>query len=191
MASNPPDFAKIAMRAALRRRRRRLALACPDAATRAAEALPLDRLAPFAVVAGYRPIGGEMDPEPVLARLLAAGAVLALPAAVDRRGPLEFRAVRPRDTPIMDIAGVPAPPPGAPRLAPGIVIAPLLAFDREGGRLGQGGGHYDRTIAALRAAGPVLIVGLAFAGQEVARVPREAHDERLDAILTETGYIEV
>ena len=71
-----------------------------------------------------------------------------------------------------------------------MVIAPLLAFDRGGGRLGQGGGHYDRTLEALRVQGRVFVVGLAYAGQEVAEVPSQPHDQKLDAILTETGYIE-
>ncbi|HEY9233988.1 MAG TPA: 5-formyltetrahydrofolate cyclo-ligase, partial [Phenylobacterium sp.] len=72
----------------------------------------------------------------------------------------------------------------------GLVICPLLAFDRRGARLGQGGGHYDRTIEALRAEGPVFVLGLAYAGQEVEGLPAEPHDQRLDAILTESGYIE-
>jgi 5-formyltetrahydrofolate cyclo-ligase len=76
-------------------------------------------------------------------------------------------------------------------VAPDLVIAPLLAFDRKGGRLGQGAGHYDRTLANLRALKPVFVLGLGYAGQEVAEIPLEAHDQRLDAILTETEYIEV
>ncbi len=68
------------------------------------------------------------------------------------------------------------------------MIAPLLAFDREGHRLGQGAGHYDRTLQGLRERGPVWVIGLAYAGQEIDGVPREPHDQPLDAILTETGY---
>ena len=75
--------------------------------------------------------------------------------------------------------------------SPDLIIAPLLAFDRTGGRLGQGGGHYDRTIEALRARGSLFVIGLAYAGQEIDAVPREPHDQPLDAILTELGYIEV
>ncbi|HEY9216874.1 MAG TPA: 5-formyltetrahydrofolate cyclo-ligase, partial [Phenylobacterium sp.] len=78
----------------------------------------------------------------------------------------------------------------AAQVAPDLVLAPLLAFDRRGHRLGQGAGHYDRTLANLRAAKPVWVVGLAYAGQEVEEIPAEPHDQRLDAILTETGYIE-
>jgi 5-formyltetrahydrofolate cyclo-ligase len=71
------------------------------------------------------------------------------------------------------------------------VVAPLLAFDRAGRRLGQGAGHYDRALAELRAVRPVFVLGLGFSGQEVDELPHEAHDQRLDAILTETDYIEV
>ncbi|MEL6235815.1 MAG: 5-formyltetrahydrofolate cyclo-ligase, partial [Pseudomonadota bacterium] len=63
----------------------------------------------------------------------------------------------------------------------------LLAFDASGGRLGYGGGFYDRTLADLARKAPVLAVGFAYAAQAVETVPREATDVRLDAIVTETG----
>ncbi|MGI8840817.1 MAG: 5-formyltetrahydrofolate cyclo-ligase [Caulobacteraceae bacterium] len=191
MTDSPPPSAKPALRAAQRRRRRALALANPDAATLAAALLPLDRLPPFRVVAGYHPLGSEIDPRPLLARLALAGAAIALPAAAGREGPLIFRAAGSPAAFVPDALGILAPPPAAPALIPDLIVAPLLAFDRAGGRLGQGGGLYDRAIAALRAAGPLFVIGLAFAGQEVDAVPREPHDEALDAILTEKGYIEV
>lgn len=132
----------------------------------------------------------EIDPAPLLERLKAAGARLALPVVVGRGGALRFRAID--GAPLVpDAVGIPAPGPDAAELAPSLVLAPLLAFDRRGGRLGQGGGYYDRTLRALRTGGPVLVVGLAFAAQEVEAVPMGPGDERLDAILTETGYIEV
>jgi hypothetical protein len=83
---------------------------------------------------------------------------------------------------------LPAPPQHAEEKRPELVVAPLLAFDRFGGRLGQGGGHYDRALAALRRTGPVFLLGLAFAGQEVDRLDLEPHDQPLDAVLTEAGY---
>lgn len=86
---------------------------------------------------------------------------------------------------------MPTPPASAPQVTPGTVICPLLAFDKAGGRLGQGGGHYDRTLAALRATGPVFVLGTAYAGQEVEALVMEPHDQRLDAILTENGYTEL
>ena len=72
---------------------------------------------------------------------------------------------------------------------PEVLIVPLLAFDRQGYRLGYGGGYYDRTLERLRARHPVIAVGFAFAAQEVDAVPTEPTDEPLDLIVTETGVI--
>ena len=72
-------------------------------------------------------------------------------------------------------------------LTPETLIVPLAAFDAEGYRLGYGGGFYDRTLAKLRAEGTVMAIGFAYGCQEVARVPREATDQRLDMIVTEAG----
>jgi 5-formyltetrahydrofolate cyclo-ligase len=68
-----------------------------------------------------------------------------------------------------------------------VVLVPLLAFDRRGWRLGYGGGYYDRTLRALRAEGPLLAIGLGYAAQEVAAVPHDEKDERVDLIVTERG----
>ncbi len=115
----------------------------------------------------------------------------ALPVAVDRKSPLIFRIWRPAETLVPDAYGIPAPPSSAPEVHPNLMITPLLAFDRQGGRLGQGAGHYDRTLARLRKSRPVYVLGLAFAGQEIDAVPVDSHDQRLDAIVTETEFIEV
>jgi len=184
-----PAFDKTALRRRMRALRRRLAEAAPDAPRRAAALAPLERLAAFAVVGAYHPQGSEMDPGPLAERLAEAGAALALPVAARREAALEFRLWSPGDPLAPDAAGVLSPTGAAPAVRPQLVIAPLLAFDRRGGRLGQGGGHYDRTLQNLRAAGPVFVLGLAFAGQELAAIPAEPHDQRLDAILTEAGYI--
>ncbi|MEL6127014.1 MAG: 5-formyltetrahydrofolate cyclo-ligase, partial [Pseudomonadota bacterium] len=74
-------------------------------------------------------------------------------------------------------------------MEPDTLIVPLLAFDRAGYRLGYGGGFYDRTLECLRAMRPTRAVGFAFAGQEVAAVPREATDQPLDAMVTERGLV--
>ncbi len=175
----------------MRARRRELARAFPGAAQRAADHLPLDALPAFTCFSGYHAVGDELDPEPLVRRLAGTGATFALPVADFADAPLIFRAWDSGDVPAPDFFGVPAPPPSAKAVTPDLVICPLLAFDRAGARLGQGGGHYDRTIEALRAAGPVFVLGLAYAGQEVAALAAEAHDQRLDAILTENGYMPV
>jgi len=178
----------------MRTLRRRLAAEIPDAAERAARRLPLSRFSRFRAVAAYRPQGSELDPQPVLDTILAldpGSAQAALPVALDRDGPMRFRLWRAGDRLVPDAFGIPSPPASAPELVPTLVIAPLLAFDRGGARLGQGAGHYDRTLADLRKLHPVFVLGLGFAGQELPAIPQEPHDQRLDAILTETDYIEV
>ena len=168
-----------------------MAAAQPGAAQRAAEALPLERVPDFGLFGAYFAQGSEMDPGPLIRRLEQAGGRCALPAAASREGLLEFRLWSAGQALVPDAVGVPSPLPEARVVHPALVIAPLLAFDRQGGRLGQGGGHYDRTLANLRAQRPVFVLGLAYAGQETAVLPMEPHDQRLDAILTEDGYIEV
>ena len=185
---------KTALRVRLRGVRRRLAIEVPDAAERAVRRLPLSRFSRFRIVGAYHPQGSELDPKPLLDAILGVDpgfAQAALPVAVDRESPLRFRLWRTQDPLVPDAVGILSPPPAAPEVAPNLVIAPVLAFDRRGGRLGQGAGHYDRTLADLRRDRPVFVLGLAYAGQEVDAVPTGPHDQRLDAILTETAFIEV
>jgi 5-formyltetrahydrofolate cyclo-ligase len=186
LASQTPD--KTSLRRQMRARRGAFD---SSAGERAAEQLPSKLMAGHGVVGGYQPRGGEIDPGPLLRRFAAAGASLALPVAISRDAPLIYRAWARGDPLEPDVFGIPAPTSSAPAVTPGLIIVPVVAFDRGGHRLGQGGGSFDRTIEALRAAGEVLVIGLAFAGQEAQTAPHEAHDQPLDAILTESGYIEV
>ena len=183
--------AKTMLRAEMRALRQSLAERRPDAAERAAEHLPLDRLPAFQAAAGYHPVGGEISPAALLAKLSKTGAPIVLPVAESRDAPMVFRVADEPRSFAPDAFGILSPPTQAAQVDPDIVIAPLLAFDRTGRRLGQGAGMYDRTLAELRKHRTVFVIGLAYAGQEVARVPCEPHDAKLDAILTENGYIEV
>jgi 5-formyltetrahydrofolate cyclo-ligase len=182
--------AKIVLRLEMRGLRRSLCAEAPDAGNRAVAHLPAAVIG-AAVVAGYQPTGTEIDPWPLMQAFARAGARLALPVAITTDGPLIFRAYAEGDPLRPDLAGVAAPIASAGPLKPDLVVTPLLAFDRHGGRMGQGGGHYDRTLAALRKKGRVFVLGLAYAGQEVAHIPAEPHDQPLDAILSEKEYIEV
>lgn len=191
MVHASPASAKRVLRAEMRALRRGLAVAAPDAAERAAALLPLDGLPAAGVAAGYAPQGAEIDPGPLMRRLQACGWSLALPVSLAPGEPLMFRAWTPSSTRVIDAAGISAPPPSTAELEPDLVIVPLVAFDRSGMRLGQGGGYFDRTIAVLQSRRRVFTLGLAYAGQGVARVPAEGHDRPLDAILTEIEYIAV
>jgi 5-formyltetrahydrofolate cyclo-ligase len=84
--------------------------------------------------------------------------------------------------------GIPEPRPDLPAVRPDVVLVPLVAADRNGHRLGQGGGHYDRTLAALRAQGPVLAIGLAWDMQIMPDIPASPWDQPLDAIATPTAF---
>lgn len=140
-----------------------------------------------AVLAGYLPIGTEIDPVPVMARF-AARLPVCVPVVAAPGTPLAFRGWRPGCALVRGRFGVAVPADGA-ALSPDLLIVPLLAFDRAGRRLGYGGGYYDRTLAALRARGPVIAVGLAFAAQEVPEVPHGSLDAPLDGVVTEAGMV--
>ena len=142
-----------------------------------------------AIVSGFSPIKTEFNPIPLMRRLFDAGARLALPTVVGRGKPLLTREWKFGDPLVAGVWGIREPAPAAPEVAPDIVLVPLAAFDRAGYRLGYGAGYYDMTLAALRAKKAIVAVGLGFAAQEVEKVPVEAHDQKLDFILTEAGLV--
>ncbi len=150
----------------------------------AARGLPFE-FAPGTVVSGYSPIRSELDPAPLMRKLAAIGARLALPAILGRGKSLSFRAWVPGDRLTMGPLGILEPSPAAAELIPDIMLVPLAAFDRLGHRIGYGAGHYDYTLAHLRKAKPITAVGVAFAAQEIKVVPALAHDVALDYVLTE------
>lgn len=155
---------------------------------RVLEAAPLPA---GAVVAGYWPMRGEIDVLPLLGALSQRGQVTALPAVIGRKEPLVFRRWAPGEPLEEGLYGTRHPAVSAAVVRPVCLLVPLLAFDRKGIRLGYGGGFYDRTLAALRAVGPVVAVGVAYAGQEVESLPAEPHDERLDWVVTEKEIIRI
>ncbi|MEM9842233.1 MAG: 5-formyltetrahydrofolate cyclo-ligase [Pseudomonadota bacterium] len=183
--------AKAALRAGLKTRRDELAARDPDAGETLAAKFPmklLDRYGP--VVAAYLPIGSEIDPRPLMTKLAAADAKLALPCVQDD-GSMVYRAYRRGDMLEQRPFGLLEPNPEVPEVSPTLVLTPLLGFDRSGNRIGYGKGHYDRALAKLREQGRVFVCGLAFWGQEVDAVPAEPHDVPLDWVMTERGSIPI
>lgn len=140
-------------------------------------------------IAGYMPIRTEIDPRPAMARMSETGPV-TVPVIVAAGQPLMFRAWTPDCTMTDGPFGARVPVDGA-YLRPQVVIVPLVAFTRAGGRLGYGGGFYDRSLQGLRAARPVLAIGFAFAAQEADALPLEPTDQPLDMIVTESEVIDL
>ncbi len=140
-------------------------------------------------VALYCALGGEIDPAPLAERLALEGIQLALPAVVAPDRPLAFRAWQPGGPVMTGFAGIPEPMADAAPMIPDVIVVPLIAFSRDGHRLGSGMGFYDRTLGRLAARNRVATIGLAFALQESDALPVEPHDVPLDAVATENGLI--
>lgn len=179
------------MKAALRKE---MAARRSAAANPAAQAAAQDQLRAAlagqagAVLSGYMAMRDEIDPLPVMADHHAAGGVVGVPVILARATPLAFHRWTPTALMIPGAFGARVPE-AAEVIVPRVLIVPLLAFDARGYRLGYGGGFYDRTLAGLRAAGPVTAIGFAYGAQQVEVVPTEPTDERLDLIVTEAGIL--
>ncbi len=137
-------------------------------------------------VAGFWPMGTEIDIRPLLEALHARGHAVLLPETPARGNPVIFRHWQPGAAMVAERFGT-MRPTGAVMI-PDWLLVPLLAFDRTGRRLGYGGGYYDRTLEGLPGA---VAIGCAWAAQEVAEIPAGLHDVRLHAIATEREVIRI
>jgi 5-formyltetrahydrofolate cyclo-ligase len=141
------------------------------------------------VVSAFLPIRDEPDTLPLLIALAAHGFRTALPVVAGRGAPLVFRRWRAGDPTRQGPMGLGEPLVDAEVVEPDLLFVPLACFDRRGHRIGFGAGHYDRSLAALRAVRRVTAVGIAFAAQ-IAEIPDEPHDQRLDFVLTERELVD-
>jgi 5-formyltetrahydrofolate cyclo-ligase len=180
-----PSPRKAALRAEALARRDALELDArliwDEAIVARALALPVFAQGP---VSAYWPMRSEADPRPILEALHERGLPLCLPAIVEKR--MVFRRWAPWDPIVPGGFGTLVPSPEEPEVKPTILIVPLAAFDRCGYRIGYGKGYYDRAIAELE---PTLTIGIAYAAQETEAVPAEAHDRRLDWVVTQDEAI--
>jgi len=136
------------------------------------------------IVSAYYPIGKEIDPSPIVEKLWDDGKQVCLPVVQGKGEPLLF-AQWTKSTILKPAAMGILEPEAKNFIKPDILIIPLLAFDQQGHRLGYGQGHYDATLAMLRAEKDVLAVGLAYAEQAVLfALPSEPHDHKLDMVIT-------
>lgn len=130
------------------------------------------------------PVRGEFDARPLATELLGRGWQAAMPVVVAPTSPMVFRAWSPEAAMDIDRHGIPIPADG-PEVRPDIVLLPLVAFDAQCFRLGYGGGYFDRTLAAL--VPRPQAIGVGFELGRVADIRPQAHDQRLDAVVTEAG----
>ena len=143
------------------------------------------------VILAFASLPSEIDTTRVLRSALLRHVLLGLPRVSGQE--LSFHLVEDLSDLQQGHLGVREPSVRAPRWRPEPLAGPLLilvpgvAFTAAGGRLGRGGGHYDRFLASLPPALPLTVVGLCFACQLLPDLPLEPHDRMVDAVVTEAG----
>jgi len=172
--------------AAFARRRTAHETAGPGAAGRLSEVLAGYRGVPLS---GYMAIRTEIDPAPAMQEAAAYGPV-AVPVIRAAGQPLVFSRWQPGAEMVPGPFGAMVPA-HEELLIPEILIVPLVAFDLDGGRLGYGGGFYDRTLEDLRAVRATLAIGFAYEAQMADSLPLEPTDQPLDLIVTETKVLDI
>ena len=130
------------------------------------------------------PVRGEFDARPLASLLIDRGWHAAMPVVEAADAAMSFRTWTPASAMGIDRHGIPIPAEGQ-AIVPAIVLLPLVAFDRQGFRLGYGGGYFDRTLAAL--VPRPMAIGVGFELSRVADIRPQAHDMPLDAVVTEAG----
>lgn len=142
-------------------------------------------LMPGVIVSAYWPIQDEIDPVPLMKKLMERGTPVGLPVVHSFDTPLTFREWKQSTELISSVYDTKTPPGSARVLVPDVLLIPMLAFDRQGNRLGYGQGYYDHTLEHLRAEKNITAVGLAYAAQEFPNLPFDPYDQKLDWVVTE------
>jgi 5-formyltetrahydrofolate cyclo-ligase len=137
---------------------------------------------PGIILGVYWPFQAEFDPRPLVDWLIAEGGSVALPAVIDKKGPLEYRAWRPGEPLVDGVWNIPIPDQRK-IVIPQAVLAPLVGFDPQCYRLGYGGGYFDRTLAALTPR--PLAIGVGFELSRIETIHPQPFDIPMDIIVTE------
>ena len=183
-----PD--KTQMRHRMRTLRAEAAARDPDSAEKLADKFPMKLLERYGpVVAGYVAINEEIDPAPLMQKLARAGAELCLPRVEADGVTMTWRLWSQGEPLERKAFGLSEPSEDAPEMTPTLILAPVLAFDALGNRLGYGKGHYDRAVGRLRESGRAFACALAYMAQQIEAVPAEDHDQPLDWAATPDGSV--
>ena len=137
---------------------------------------------PVRILGVYWPFQAEFDPRALIEWVITQGLAVALPAVVDKKGPLEYRAWRPGEALADGVWNIPIPE-ARNVVVPQAVLAPLVGFDRQCYRLGYGGGYFDRTLAALSPR--PLAIGVGFEVSQIETISPQSFDIPMDVIVTE------
>jgi 5-formyltetrahydrofolate cyclo-ligase len=143
-------------------------------------------LVPGLTLSGYQKTGSEVSADIIMAAANRLDVIVALPFIAARGGKMHFREWQPHKALVKSPYGFLQPKIDAPESAPDIILVPLVGFDRDMNRLGQGAGHYDRIFTLFPNA---LRIGLAWSCQEYVTIPTDPWDVPLDAVLTEKEWI--
>jgi 5-formyltetrahydrofolate cyclo-ligase len=137
---------------------------------------------PVTMLGVYWPFQAEFDPRALIDWVIAQGSAVALPAVVDKKGPLEYRAWRPGEALVDGVWNIPIPEI-RDIVVPQAVLAPLVGFDRQCYRLGYGGGYFDRTLATLSPR--PLAIGVGYEISQLETIFPQSFDIPMDVIVTE------
>lgn len=140
---------------------------------------------PGRIISGFTPYRGEPDIRPWMRQMVEKGVRICLPVVTARHQPLEFRLWTPGSRMERGVLGILIPAEGEV-VVPDVTLAPLVGFDLEGYRLGHGGGYFDRTLATLQDR-PLLVVGIGYSFTQIDTIYPQAHDIKMDRIVTEQG----
>ena len=179
-----PASQKKLMRVVMKEKRRLLFQEHPAAAEKiVAQFFDFFDFPSHAIIGGYWPFGSEFDIRLLLNKLMEKGFRCALPRITSEG--LIFHLWDPSLPLEKGMFHVLEPALTTPPITPSVLLVPLLAFDKQGHRLGYGQGHFDKFLHQHK----VLTIGVGFKEQEVEKIPHQAHDFALDYILTEEGVI--
>ena len=188
----PLDAEKQAFRIAAKKVRIEANKQTPNAGNIIAEKIiRLSDIPAKSIISGFWPLADEIDTRPLLEALHKAGHKVLLPVMQGANQPLVFACWAPGDKLVTGNFKTQEPAPEKIKMVPQIMICPLLAFDRQGFRMGYGGGFYDRSIAQIQSNQPLTTIGIAFAAQEVESVITGPYDQPLDKIITEKEVIDI
>jgi 5-formyltetrahydrofolate cyclo-ligase len=181
------------LRTELRRKRKEHAATLPSEVSALVFSRPpqqvLELVPAEATIGLYRSDEGEAPSRGYIRFFFERGHPIALPRVTTLDKPMEFRRhTDPYEESDLEagVWGLRQPRTDAPVVVPQVLFMPLVGFTAKGDRLGQGGGYYDRYLAAHP---QVVAIGMAWDVQEVAELPTELHDMRLSAIVTPTRVL--